>query len=145
MRPSALEAFVGVPVAFVAGVLVGTLGSFKHQAGISAATGSGFPYGLLLSLAMVAAVVAALRVAFDSRVYALAAGIGVVAAILILTRKGPGGSVVVIGNVPGLVWMIAPAVLVLVLVALPGRRPRTGRSGADGILEADAEEEDPAP
>jgi N-acetyl-1-D-myo-inositol-2-amino-2-deoxy-alpha-D-glucopyranoside deacetylase len=142
-RPSAIEVLVGVPIAAVVGFLVGTLGTFKHQAGVSAVTGGGFPIGLLLSLAMIAAVLAALRVAFDGRLYAVAAGIGVVAAVALFDLPGPGGSRVVIGNAEGIVWMVGPALIAVAAAVLPGRS-RAGSLRADGILETDTEEEDPA-
>ena len=69
-RPLSVEAPAGALGALVAGLLVGTLGTFKHQAGIDASTGTGLPYGLVLALAMVAAVLLALRVAFGTRLYA---------------------------------------------------------------------------
>jgi hypothetical protein len=139
------EVLAGVPVAAVAGLLVGTLGTFKHHAGVSALTGSGLPYGLALSLAMVAAVLLTLRVAFGTRLYAAAAGAGVVAAVLIFGRPGPGGSDVVVLDLVGVVWWIAPAAIAVLVVVVPGRPRRTDSPDADGILEAPAKEEDPAP
>ena len=130
---------VGLPASLLAGVVVGTIGTFKHQVGISAATGTGLPIGLVLSLLMVLAFLVALRVAFPVRWYALAAGVGVIAAAALLLLPGSsGGSTVVILNVPGLVWTFAPALLVAVVVAWPrlGRRRRDA-PGAGGILGDD--------
>lgn len=141
-RPPAFETALGVPLAVVVGALVGTLGTFKHQSGVSAATGAGFPSGLLLALAMVAAVLVALRVSFAARRYAIAAGVGVVAAIGVFSLRGPGGSQVVIGNIEGVVWMIAPVLVAAAVALVPGRRP-ADVPPADGILDADAAEEDP--
>ena len=144
-RPVSVETVAGALVAAIAGLLVGTLGTFKHQAGVDAVTGSGVPYGLVLALGMVAAVLLALRVAFGTRIYAAAAGAGVVAAVVIFGRPGPGGSEVVPPGPVGLAWWIAPAVIALLVVLVPGRRPRTHSPDADGILGVPAEEEDPAP
>jgi hypothetical protein len=144
-RPLSSEALAGASVAAIAGLLVGTLGTFKHRAGVSALTGTGVPYGLVLALAMVAAVLLALRVAFGTRLYAAAAGVGVVAAVVIFGRPGPGGSQVVLPDLVGLVWWIAPVVIALLVVVVPGRRRRTHSPDADGILEAPTEEEDAAP
>ncbi|MDQ1512676.1 MAG: hypothetical protein QOC59_518 [Microbacteriaceae bacterium] len=137
MRPSAIELGVGLPVAAVGGVLVGTLGTFKHQVGVSAATGAGLPVGLVLSLLMVAAVLAALRAAFGTRLFAAAAGVGVIVAVFVLSLRGPGGSVVVLGNVAGVVWTVAPALVAAVVVAAPAPRPRREPRRADGILDVD--------
>jgi hypothetical protein len=144
-RPSPFEVLGGVAVALVAGLLVGTLGAFKHRAGVSALTGTGVPYGLVLCLAMVGAVLLALRLAFGTRRYAAAAGIGAVAALVVFGRPGPGGSQVVLPDLVGLVWWIGTVLIALLVVAMPGRRPRQDSEDADGILDPPAKEEDPAP
>ena len=130
---------VGLPASLIAGAVVGTIGTFKHQVGISAATGTGLPIGLVLSLLMVAAFLLAVRVAFPSRWYVLAASVGVVAAgALLLLPGSSGGSTVVLLNVAGIVWTFAPALLAAVIVAWPrlGRRRRV-TPDAGGILEDD--------
>ena len=129
---------VGLPASLIAGLVVGTIGTFKHQVGISAATGTGWPIGLVLSLLMVAAFLLALRIAFPVRWYALAAGVGVVAAGAVLLLPGAsGGSAVVLGNSAGIVWTFAPALLVAVAVAWPRRRRRPVEAEPGGILEDD--------
>jgi hypothetical protein len=137
VRPSGIELGVGLPLALLAGLLVGTLGTFKHQAGVSAATGAGLPYGLALSLAMVALVLAALRAGFGTRLFAAAGAVGVIGAVFLLSLKGPGGSVVVLANVEGVVWMVGPALIAAVVVGAPRLRPRRERARADGILDGD--------
>ncbi|MDH2445336.1 hypothetical protein QDR37_15400 [Amnibacterium sp. CER49] len=132
MRPAWNELLVGLPLAGIAGLLVGALGTFKHQVGLGAA-GTGLPIGLLLCLLMVAAVLVALRVAFDTRLHAAAAAAGVLAAVLVLAQPGPGGSVVVFG-LAGIVWVAGAIVLGVVLVAVPAPRHRN-REPADGILD----------
>jgi hypothetical protein len=144
VRPSAPELLGGMAIAALAGALVGTLGAFKHQSGVSAATGAGLPIGLVLSLAMIATVLAAIRVSFASRLHAIAAAIGVVAAVGLFALRGPGGSLIVIGNAVGIVWLIGSVLIALAVAVLPGPR-RAGSRRTDGILEADAREEDPAP
>jgi N-acetyl-1-D-myo-inositol-2-amino-2-deoxy-alpha-D-glucopyranoside deacetylase len=129
----------GIPLSLLGGVVVGTIGTFKHQVGISAATGTGWPVGLVLSLAMVAVVLVALRLAFPSRWFAGAAAGGVVTAVALLSLPGPsGGSTVILLNLAGIVWTIGPAVLAAVVVGWPRRTPRAPATRAgDGILEAD--------
>ena len=133
---------VGLPASLIAGVVVGTIGTFKHQVGISAATGTGVPVGLVLSLLMVATFLVALRVAFPSRWYVVAASVGVVTAGAVLLLPGSsGGSTVVLLNVAGIVWTFSPALLAAVVIAWPrsGRR-RRGTPDAGGILEPDRAE-----
>jgi N-acetyl-1-D-myo-inositol-2-amino-2-deoxy-alpha-D-glucopyranoside deacetylase len=140
--PPARDLLLGLPAAFLAGALVGVLGTFKHQVGVSAATGAGLPIGLVLSLALVAAVLAALRVAFATRHWAVAAAVGVVSAVAVLSLPGPGGSAVVVANTVGVIWTVAPSILAAVIVGLP-RLPRRQHSrpaqAADGILMAPPE------
>jgi hypothetical protein len=138
-RPPARELLLGLPAAFVAGALVGVLGTFKHQVGVSAATGAGVPIGLVLSLALVAAVLAALRIAFTTRHWAVAAAVGVVAAVAVLSLPGPGGSRVVVANLEGVVWTVAPAILAAVVVGLPRIGRARSAQPADGILVAPPE------
>jgi hypothetical protein len=128
---------LGIPVSLLGGVVVGTIGTFKHQVGVSAATGAGWPVGLVLSLAMVAVFLVALRLGFPSRWFAAAAAAGIVAAVALLSLPGAsGGSTVILLNTVGVVWTVAPAVVGAVVVALPRLGPRP-RADADGILDAD--------
>jgi hypothetical protein len=143
--PRRYELPLGVLAAAFVGLLVGVLGTFKHQVGVSAATGAGFPTGLLLSLAMIAALLLALRLSFPSRAYSLAAAGGVVVAVFVLSMKGPGGSVVVIQNLPGVIWTVAPAIVAAVVVGAPRIHRGAGRPpGADGILGLDPPVVDPS-
>ena len=122
-----------------AGLIVGTIGTFKHQVGISAATGTGLPVGLVLSLAMVVVFLVALRVSFATRWYAATAAAGIVAAVALLSLPGAsGGSTVVLLNLAGVVWTVAPAVLAAAVVGWPriARRPRSAPA-PDGILVED--------
>lgn len=137
--PPVRDLLLGLPVAFLVGALVGVLGTFKHQVGLSAATGAGLPIGLVLSLALVVAVLAALRVVFATRHYAVAAAAGVATAVSVLSLPGPGGSAVVVANWAGIVWTVAPAILAAVVVGLPRFRPDPVAQRADGILVAPPE------
>lgn len=130
---------VGLPASLIAGLVVGTIGTFKHQVGISAATGAGLPVGLVLSLLMVAVFLLALRVVFLTRLYSVAAAIGIVTAgALLLLPGSSGGSTIVLANVAGVVWTFAPALIAAVIVAWPrlARRRRVAPDGG-GILEPD--------
>jgi N-acetyl-1-D-myo-inositol-2-amino-2-deoxy-alpha-D-glucopyranoside deacetylase len=137
--PPARDLLLGLPVALLAGVAIGVLGSFKHQVGISAATGAGFPIGLVLALTMVAVVLAALRVAFETRVWSIAAAAGIVLAVTVLSNRGPGGSAVVLANYAGVVWTVAPAILAAVVLGMPRLGRRRGSRAPDGILDTPPE------
>ena len=88
---------------------------------------------------MVLAFLVALRLAFPTRWFALAAGVGVVGAIALLALPGAsGGSTVILLNAVGIVWTVAPAVLTVAVAAWPRRRRRrAGAEGAGGILGED--------
>lgn len=133
------ELAIGLPLSAIAGLVIGTIGTFKHQVGISAVTGTGLPIGLVLSLAMVVVLLVALRLGFPTRWYAGAAGVGIVAAVALLTLPGSsGGSTVILLNVAGIVWTIAPAVLAAAVIGWPRLSRRTrALPEADGILEND--------
>jgi N-acetyl-1-D-myo-inositol-2-amino-2-deoxy-alpha-D-glucopyranoside deacetylase len=137
--PPARDLALGLPAALVTGVVVGVLGAFKHQVGISAATGAGFPIGLILSLLMVAVVLAAFRAAFDTRLYGVAAAAGIILAVAILSGTGPGGSTVTLANYAGFLWSVGPAVLAAIVLGAPRIRRRRGGSAPDGILDAPPE------
>jgi N-acetyl-1-D-myo-inositol-2-amino-2-deoxy-alpha-D-glucopyranoside deacetylase len=133
---------LGVPVALLGGLVVGTIGTFKHQVGVSAATGAGWPIGLVLSLAMVLLFLLALRLALPSRWFAAAAAAGVVGAVALLSLPGSsGGSTVILLNTVGIVWTVAQAVLAVAVVGWPRRRARTAPAPG-GILEGDPAEKD---
>jgi hypothetical protein len=133
---------LGIPVSLLGGVVVGTIGTFKHQVGVSAATGAGWPVGLVLSLAMVAVFLVALRLGFPSRWFAAAAAAGIVAAVALLSLPGAsGGSTIFVQGLVGVVWSIAPAVLAAAVVGWPRlRRPAPPPAG--GILEGAPVEKD---
>ena len=140
-RTGAAELAVGLPAAAVAGLLVGAIGTFKHQVGVSAATGTGPPIGLVLSLAMVVLFLTALRLTFPARWFAAAAAVGVVVAVGVLRLPGPGGSQVILANTAGLAWLALAPVAAVAVVAWPGRR----RPAADAILATPSPSEDAEP
>ncbi len=132
------ELLVGIPVALVAGVAIGVLTTFKHQAGVSLELGTGFPYGLVLSLLLVAAFLFSVRILLETRMFTAVAGLGLVAADWLLAQRGPGGSVIVDSAAPvSIVWLIAPAIIAAAAVLVPiRRRPEPG--DGDGILGSGA-------
>lgn len=132
MHRPALVRVVGLIAAVLAGLLVGTLGSFKYRFGLAAVTPQ--PIGLVVVLVMVALVLAAVR-AVAGRRYGVAAAIGVLAAVVLFAMRGPGGSVVVPDDRYATVWAVAPAVVALVVLGVPVPRRRRARR-ADGILDA---------
>ncbi|MEO7122220.1 MAG: PIG-L family deacetylase [Lacisediminihabitans sp.] len=126
-------------LAALVGLALGGIGTVNHQLvlGLGAAR---LPSGVILALLLVAALMVGLRLVFVSRILALAAGIGILIAIAVLTVGGPGGSVLVPANPAGYSWTYgAAAVVALVLVwpRLPGSHHRdvsaSATVGGDGV------------
>ena len=82
------------------------------------------PVGLVVSLLTVTAYVLGLRLVSDNRMSALFGAIGVVVVIMLLSLPGPGGGVIVPGNLYGNLWAAVPSIIFVVLIAFPSPRRR---------------------
>jgi hypothetical protein len=82
------------------------------------------PVGLILAVVGIIALLAAVRLLTADRWAALASGLGTMAATLLFSGSGPGGSIVVPSGTLGIVWTIAVPVVVAVVVAWPDLSPR---------------------
>jgi hypothetical protein len=106
-------------IALVVGVAYGLAGTIAQSYVLS-----WVPLGLILAVIGSAALLLAVRLLSGDRWAALAVGLGMMAATLVFSGRGPGGSVIVPqapeGQVsPGLVWTIAVPILVALAVAWP--------------------------
>ena len=110
-------------IAAVGGVLIAAVATPVAQASVDIATVT-IPWGLVLSLIVLTAYVLGLRFASDSRLPALFGAIGVVVAIMLLSLPGPGGGVIVPGNLVGTLWATLPSLIFVVVIALPAPRRR---------------------
>ncbi|WP_221585254.1 histidinol dehydrogenase [Microbacterium sp. G2-8] len=107
-------------LAFVAGAVFGVAGTISHPLVVA----TWIPVGMIVGGIGCLALLIATRLLIDDRGAVLAAGIGMLAALLVYSGRGPGGSVVVPqaaeGEFPfGIVWSILLAGIVLVVVAWP--------------------------
>jgi len=126
--------------AFVAGGVFGVAGTIMHSAAVvqTGMAGIVIPVGLILSGVGCLALLVAVRCLADERGSALAAGLGMLAMLLLFSGEGPGGSVVVPqvpeGEPPlGIIWSWIVAVVVTLVVAWPdlhAARPAAGRAPA---------------
>lgn len=121
-------------VALVVGAVYGTLGTIGHRQAWQVGEVS-LPWGLVLALVGVAALLVAFRTIGGGRLVAAVAGLGVILMVGLLTLPGPGGSVLVVGDLTGTIWSIGPALVTVFVVAWPhlpergaGRRGTTGSS-----------------
>lgn len=112
-------------VALIVGVVYGMAGTIAHAFRLG-----WFPLGVLLALIGTAALLVAVRALTADRLAALATGIGVLITAVVLSGRGPGGSVVVpegdavmVGPVHlGLVWLIGCAIVAVLVVVWPTPR-----------------------
>ncbi|WP_161972364.1 PIG-L family deacetylase [Glaciihabitans arcticus] len=82
------------------------------------------PWGLVLAILSAVALIAGLRITFDTRVLPAVAAAGFLGAMSFISSPTAGGSVVVPDNVWGLIWTIAPVAVTFVVLAWPRLRPR---------------------
>ncbi|GAA1764270.1 hypothetical protein [Agromyces humatus] len=133
-------------VALAIGVLYGAVATIGHRATLRIGEVA-IPWGLVAALVGVTALILGIRLVVPGRSTAAAAAAGVVIAIALLTLPGPGGSVLVVGDLSGTIWSIAPALIAVLVVAWPElparRRPDTPRHpdtgshpAADGRADA---------
>jgi hypothetical protein len=113
-------------LALFVGALVGSVTTVIHQSSISV-IGIDIPWGLVLSLATVAAYLLGLRLVRGERVSVIFGALGVLISVFVFSQRSTGGSVLVPDNLLGSVWVIAPTLLATIIVAwpkLPGRQPK---------------------
>lgn len=121
-------------VAVVIGLFYGAAGTI----GQSAQWGP-VPVGLVVGVIGTGALLVAVRVLTGDRWAGLATGLGVMVTTLVLSGRGPGGSVVVPAPADGqlstgLIWTLAVPVLVAVVVAWPqGRLSRVAPPQASSL------------
>ena len=105
-------------VAFVIGAVYGAVATVGHRQTLQVGDVS-LPWGLVAALIGVAALLVGIRLVAGGRSAAAAAAVGIVGMVALLTLPGPGGSVVVVGDLVGTIWSIGPALISVLVVAWP--------------------------
>jgi hypothetical protein len=101
----------------IIGAAVGLVTTFTHH--------QFAPWGLVAGLAVIAALIAGFRLVFD-RIIAAAAALGVLLATAVLVLiPGAGGSALVVDDVIGWIWAIAPTAIAVAIVAWPRRAQKS--------------------
>ncbi|MFF2369788.1 hypothetical protein [Agromyces sp. NPDC058110] len=122
-------------LALLVGAVYGTLGTVGHRQVWQIGDVS-LPWGLVAALVGVAALLVAFRTIGGGRLVAAVAGLGVILMVGLLTLSGPGGSVLVVGDLTGTIWSIGPALVTVFVVAWPrlpqraAARPTASGAGA---------------
>ena len=121
--------------AFAIGALYGAVATIGHRATLRIGDVA-IPWGLVAALVGVTALLLGIRLLVRGRATAAAAAAGVVVVIALLTLPGPGGSVLVVSDLSGTIWSIAPALIAVLVVAWP-ELPARRRADADVYAGAD--------
>lgn len=127
MTTSTLTARIfSIVMAAITGAAVGFVLTFTHRQYVVELGGIPIPLGLIAGLAIVAALLAGMRLAFGERIAPIAAGAGVILASAVLAFPGASGSVLVFDDPVGYAWAVGPTVVALVVIGWPAprRRPR---------------------
>jgi len=107
----------------VIGVIYGSVATIGHRNELTIG-GVVLPWGIVAALIGVLALLVGIRLAAGGRLPAIGAAVGIVGTVALLTLPGPGGSVLVTGDLRGTVWAVAPALLAVLVVAWPELPPR---------------------
>lgn len=105
-------------LSWVASALVGGVYGVAGTIGHSLAWGP-VPVGLIVGVIACGAILVAIRALTHDRGAAVAAGLGMLGMLVLISGVGPGGSVVVPDTPTGRIWTYVVAGLVLLVVAWP--------------------------
>lgn len=140
-RPSVASRIVSVVLALIVGVVYGTVGTVAHPLSITIAS-IVIPWGLVLSLVGVSALLVGFRLVLGERLAVIAAAVGIVGIVALFSLESTGGSVLIQQGVSGLVWVLGPALIAALVIFFPSlpARPRgvsAARPGSDHGEPAD--------
>ncbi|WP_309709262.1 hypothetical protein [Pseudolysinimonas sp.] len=113
-----------IVLAFATGAGVGFVLTFTHRHYVVELGDVSVPFGLIGGLAVVAALLAGMRLAFAERAAPIAAAVGVILGSAVLTLPGNSGSLFMPEDPIGYVWAVGPTVLAIVIIAWPERSSR---------------------
>ena len=99
----------------IVGAVFGVAATIAH----SATWWGFFPIGMILGAIACAAILIAIRVLTADRWAGVAAGIGMVVLVTIISGRGPGGSVIVPNTLSGQIWGFLIAGIVIVIAVWP--------------------------
>lgn len=98
------------------------------------------PIGLIVAAIACAAILVAVRALTHDRGAAVAAGLGMIGMLVLISGVGPGGSVVVPDSLSGQIWTYVVAGIVLLVVAWPSFSGAPVRTEAPAAQESEARE-----
>lgn len=124
--PSVAGRIGALLIAAVVGAVYGTVATVGHRQVLRIGEVV-IPWGLVVAIVGIAALLVGVRLVTRGRALTAAAAVGLVVMVAVLTYlPGPGGSVLVVGDLLGTVWSFAPALIGVLVIAwpeLPSRAP----------------------
>ena len=135
MRVSWVSRVLSWVVAALVGGVYGVAGTIAHSV-----MWGPVPIGLIVAAIACAAILVAVRALTHDRGAAVAAGLGMIGMLLLISGVGPGGSVVVPNSLSGQIWTYVVAGLVLLVVAWPSFSKVPVRAVAPAAQEPEVRE-----
>ncbi|PKQ36388.1 MAG: histidinol dehydrogenase [Actinobacteria bacterium HGW-Actinobacteria-11] len=135
MRVSWLSRVLSWVAAALVGGVYGVAGTIAHSV-----TWGPVPIGLIVAAIACAAILVAVRALTHDRGAAVAAGLGMIGMLVLISGVGPGGSVVVPDSLSGQIWTYVVAGIVLLVVAWPSFARVPVRTEAPAAQESEARE-----
>lgn len=114
MRGKWLSRVLSWVAAALVGGVYGVAGTIAHSV-----MWGPIPIGLIVAAIACAAILIAVRALTHDRGAAVAAGLGMLGMIVLISGVGPGGSVVVQDTLAGRIWTYVAAGIVLLVIAWP--------------------------
>ena len=114
---------------FLAALVGGAVATVAHQSTVVLGTAT-VPWGIVVALLGVACFLVGVRLSFDHRSSTVAAALGVLLVVGVLSIESTGGSVLVPATPLGQSWIIGCVILAIVAIAIPRGLSRT--SALDG-------------
>ncbi len=114
-----------VVLALGTGAAMGFVLTFTHRQYVVEIGPLILPLGLAGGLAIVAALLAGMRLAFGERITPMAAAAGVIVGAGILVLPGTNGSLYREDDPLGYIWVLGPTLLAIVIIGWPARRVRS--------------------
>ncbi|UPL11628.1 histidinol dehydrogenase [Microbacterium sp. K41] len=114
MRVNGISRVLSWVAAALVGGVYGVAGTIAHSV-----MWGPIPVGLIVAAIACAAILVAIRALTHDRWAAVAAGLGMLGMLVMISGVGPGGSVVVQDSLAGRIWTYLAAGIVLLVVAWP--------------------------
>lgn len=123
-------------LSFIGGALLAPVLTGIHQSSFSVG-GVNAPWGIFVAMIVISAYFIAVRLLAATRWPVIFAALGAILTIGLFSLQGPGGSLLIVGNLQGLVWAYGPVIIAAIVIMWPklpdkdetnGRRLRTSEA-----------------